>query len=98
MRPEKLVPQDFTILGHTKMRSHECTPSSRHVPRVISEEDEIRKRGETDRVGSRAKVRFYGKEESKGVEEAERAEILTLLRETLPEHSYTACNEQAEKQ
>ena len=29
---------------------------------------------------------------------SEREETLIHLRETLPEHSYTACNEQAEKQ
>lgn len=86
------------ILGrvHTKTCSDECTPSSsRRVPRVISKEDGIRKRGrsiESDRE------RFYGGKEGKGVEEGERAETLTLLRETLPEHSYMACNEQTEKQ
>lgn len=86
------------ILGqvHTKTCSDECTPSSSwRVPRVISKEDGIRKRGgRSSRIASNSTAR----RRAKGLKRGERAETLTLLRETLPEHSYTACNEQAEKQ
>lgn len=90
------------ILGRvrTKTRSDECIPSSsRLIPRVISKEDGIRKRRRPIESDRKRRYDSTVNRRVKGLKRgSEWEETHIHLRETLPEHSYTACNEQAEKQ